>query len=419
MHEQSPTQRKKENQKRLLDLAVTYRGWSRRELAKALGRDASSVTAVNGNPKLDIVARLAKVLDWPVGAVAETILGEELPAAPALTEADLSFEALDEAAKEAHRKGDYERMCSLARRMTAAARTAEERALAALREAGGWDGLGRYIALLDAVRRGAEESELPRDLRLLIDVNLANAHYTLWHLTEARGLASALVRELEADPPQSRRARAAQAFADYVFGHASRRMIGHDPLRKAGYATAAVEALRRAEDRYLALAEEFDHDPWRGIANTCRGGIIEAEVELDQRSASDAIRAFSDAVETIDPGAEGLAGDRLESWGWWCIFGCNTSLRHLDGSELQRAVKRFSHVGYAIARRLDNWAMRERLYTLEFEQRRRLEMLAGVPIDWTLRTEGIREIVGTMGRFPRFRETGWRILRAATVAEPA
>jgi hypothetical protein len=419
MHEHSPTQRKKENQKRLLDLAVTYRGWSRRELAKALGRDASSVTAVNGNPKLDIVARLAKVLDWPVGAVAETILGEETPAAPAPIEAELSFEELDEAAKEAHRKGDHERMCGLARRMAAVADTAEERALAALREAGGWDGLGRYTALLDAVRRGAEESELPRDVRLLIDVNLANAHYTLWHLTEARGLAWSLVRELEADPPQSRRARAAHAFADYVFGHASRRMIGHDPTRKSGYATAAVEALRRAQDRYLILAEEFDHDPWRGIANTCRGGIIEAEVELERRLPSDAIHTFSEAVGTIDPGAEGLAGDRLESWGWWCIFGCNTALRHLEGSELQRAVKRFSDGGYAIARRLNNWAMRERLYTLEFEQRRRLEMLAGVPIDWTLRSEGIREIVGTMGRFPRFRETGWRILHAATVAGPA
>ena len=52
---------------RLLDLAQVYRGWTRRELAKSLGRDPTKLIPGSGNPKLDLVISLSEVLDWTVG----------------------------------------------------------------------------------------------------------------------------------------------------------------------------------------------------------------------------------------------------------------------------------------------------------------------------------------------------------------
>src|SRR5688500_15016854 len=88
-----------ENQKRLLDLAGIYKRFNRRELAAALGRDASNLLPANGNPKLDYVVRLAQVLDWPVGDVAEAIWGGGVVRTPGpADEGRETFEALDQAA---------------------------------------------------------------------------------------------------------------------------------------------------------------------------------------------------------------------------------------------------------------------------------------------------------------------------------
>ena len=55
---------------RLLELAQAYKGWSRKELARTLGRDPTKLVPGTGIPKLDLVVELAGVLDWPVGDVA-------------------------------------------------------------------------------------------------------------------------------------------------------------------------------------------------------------------------------------------------------------------------------------------------------------------------------------------------------------
>ena len=55
----------------LLTLAQTYRGWSRRQLAEALGRDPSNLVPASGLPKIDLVVELARALDWSVEEVVE------------------------------------------------------------------------------------------------------------------------------------------------------------------------------------------------------------------------------------------------------------------------------------------------------------------------------------------------------------
>jgi hypothetical protein len=407
-----------QNHERLLELASVYRGLSRRELAQELGRDASRLLPANGNPKLDYLIRLADVLDWPVGDVADAILhhgdGEEVGTGPNGSAA--TYEELNEAARAAHAAGAYRRMRELAVQMARRATTPDERALAALREAGGWDGIGRYTAQLDCLRRGLQEEVSSPDVRLLLQANLANAYYTVWCLLEARAMARELIESFADEPPETRSARASYAFGHYVFGHAARRLAGRDPQKRERHAEVARAALERSMTLYTELADEFDHEPWRGIANTCRGGIIEAETDLGKISAAEALEQIGAGLDLVGDPGDGMVGDRLESFGWWCIFGCNITLRHLVGKDLQRHMAILTNKGYEIAERLDNWSMLERLFSLEFVQRQQLNELAGVPVQWMIDNEEVRVIIGTMGRFPSFRSTGWKILETATVA---
>lgn len=406
---------RRRNQEHLLGLAQVYKGFDRRQLADALRRDPTKLFPPTGNPKLDYLMSLSEVLDWPVGEVAEAIWGDDVGEGD--LPAGLAYEELSLAARDAHKAGQFSMMCRLAHRMYAAATTPQQRALAAHREAGGWDGLGRYTRQLDAIRRGLREGPISGELRLLLQVNLANAYYTLWHLVEARALARDLIDTLEETPPDNKNARAAQAFAHYVLGNACCRLAAQDPDGRTRHAREAKAGFERALALYTGLAQEFDHNPWRGIANTCHGGLIEVCVELGERDALGAVTELAAGLDAVagDQDNDGLVGDRLESYGWWCVFGCNIALRHLAGRDLQRHMAVFTNKGYEIADRLDNWAMRERLFTMEFLQRRQLDDLVGFPIEWTIDSEEVRVIVGTMGRFPTFRDTGWKILQTATV----
>jgi hypothetical protein len=63
--------------------------------------------------------------------------------------------------------------------------------------------------------------------------------------------------------------------------------------------------------------------------------------------------------------------------------------------------------------------MRERAFTLEWFRRQDVAGDEGPSFrDWMLDTEDVRVLVGTMGRFPLFRATGWRILDRATLVGP-
>jgi len=134
-------------------------------------------------------------------------------------------------------------------------------------------------------------------------------------------------------------------------------------------------------------------------------------------SAGHYVAELLTGLGTVVDSSDGLVGDRLESFGWWCIFGCDIAFRHFSAGDLQRHVAVFTNKGYEIADRLNNWAMRERLFTMEFARRQRLNELAGLDVEWTIDSEEVRVIVGTMGRFPLFKSTGWKILQSATIID--
>lgn len=404
---------RRERLSRFVDLARVYRGWSRQELASRLGRDASKVVPESGNPKLDLVVALADALDWTVGDVAECVWTE-----PGRQESAAgNYGELDERALAAHRSGDWNAMLETARHMLGVARTAAERAGALNRMAGAFDGLGRYVKSLDCLRDALGCGLLPRNLRLMLHVNLANAHYALWHVVEARATAGELADRFERVAPDGRLQRVAQAFALHLRGQCERRMVETDPEQREHHAQLARADLTRARAMLTELAREYGDDSYGGVANTARGALLEVECALGACDPSHAVAQLMEGLEAVADPTTAPPGDWLESYGWWSIFGCNIALRHLEDPDFHRAMAIFTNKAVEIADRLGNWTLRERAFSLEHLRRRRLQRTTGFEADWVLDEDDVRTIAGTMGRFPSFRETGWRILTEARIVD--
>lgn len=397
-----------------VDLARIYRRWTRIQTAQALGREPSKVVPESGNPKLDLVVGLAEALDWDVGDVAEGIWRDEAEAYGEIeTMAERGFAILDREAIEAHRAGEYRRMTELSRALFLAAHTGSERATAANRLAGAYDGLGRYTKALAALQRGLAEPGVPSHVRMMLEVNLANAHYALWHLVEACSVANSLVERFQSRPAETRSERVVEAFGHYVRGQSQRRLIETDPLSGNSHAQRAREDLQIALTSYSTLAKEFDDASYAGIANTCTGAIFECDAALGVMDPLRAAEALSAGLDQVVDVVNYPPGDWLESYGWWAIFGCNVVLRGLSGPEMHRHMAVFSNKTAEIAERMENWSMRERAFTFEHLRRQRMNESLGYATDWLLDDDDIRTVTGTMGRFPSFRETGWRILESA------
>jgi len=396
----------------MVEVARVYRSCSKNELAAALDRDPAKIVPDSGNPKLDLVFSLANVLNWSVADVADAIWGRPGP----VVAPTASFDELNEASITAHRAGDYEAMLSLGRQMSAVARTPRERASAAWRLAGGFEGLGMYVRALEWMQVATREHELPSESLRVLRSNLAACHYALGNLVEAIGVASTVLAELEEVNCSDRRDRSAQALALHVQGNSLRRVISIDPGRAVDRAAKARGPLARAVELFGAMAADFGDISYAGVANTCRGALLEVDVELGALAATDAIAQIISGLAALTEVESHPKGDMLESWGWWAIFGCNIAQRHLSGEERERALAVLSNKAAEIADRQGNWSLREQVFSLEFVERMRNGSEAsaqGSP--WILDAEDLRNLVGTMGRFPHFRETGWEILSKAHV----
>ncbi|MDP6987814.1 MAG: hypothetical protein QGG74_07205 [Phycisphaerales bacterium] len=406
---------RKKRLERLVELAQVYRNWSRRELAHKLGRDASKLIPTSGNPKLDFIVELAEVLDWSVGDVTACLWGPADDTMCSGKKNHDTFQQLDARAKKAHARGNYHDMIRLAAKARVAATNPHDRALACNRELGGWDGLGRFTRSLDVAREGLAHSPVPDDVQRMLQSNLANACYSLWHLTEARTAASDLIDHFDRCPATGIRDRRTNAFARYVLGSTHRRLMDVDPDHATTHAATARSMFRGAIDAF-SQGEPKERDRTAGIVRTCQGAILESEVMLGRLDPRQATSAVVDSMgEIVDLDVQ-PAGDLLESYGWWCIFGCNIAMRHIsDERELHRLLALFTNKADEIADRLDNWAMRERVFSIQFDGHHRFVGWTGQTTPLTIDTDDIRMITGTMGRFPQFRETGWSMLESASV----
>ena len=410
---------KKHRLEELLALAQAYRGWSGRQLAAQLGRDPSNLIPDSGIPKLDLVIRLADVLDWPIEELIKDLCDQRCLTAASDDDADPTFTSLDREAVKAYEAGDYELMVQKAREAYDLADTGEEKAKACNREFGGWDGMGRYMDALDAGQRGLDEINVSQDMRLLLRANLANAYYNLGDLFESKGLATDIIKWIDEDKSESVASRIAEAMARYVAGQSCRRLAYGETREMAeAFAEDAIEQLEIGRSLFLQLESDFNMPAYGGIANTCLGGRMEALVILGKRSAEDTVKEYLASLDKIIDGQDDLVGDWLESYGWWCIFGCNVALQFMkDERELQQAMAIFTNKADEIAQRLGNWVLRERVLTMEYVRRERLGEWTGTDMEWAMDRDDLQVIAGAMGRFPRFRDTAWKILRTAKVVQ--
>lgn len=395
---------------RLLELAGIYQGCSRSELSQRLGRDVKNIVPDSGNPKLDLVRSLAQLLDWSIGDVAEALSGD--PAGQAADIAGKNFEDVDADWVRLHRSGRYSEAVDLAAAMYAIAKTPRERAVAKLRECGGNDGLGRFAQAASCLREGLEQRPLDFRLRSLLGSNLANYLYLLGHTMEARGIANELSQRVEAELDESLSSLEIRAHCRAVLGQCSRVAIGEDELRAEVCAIDAVNNLGLAKERFAELSETEDGEHCRGLSMIAEFGQLEALCFLGRADASEAISTVIGRLDkTKTPGDK--SPDYLSALGWGCVFACNIARRHLPEREMHRALAILTNSGYSIADRLGDWSLRERFFSIDFLQRADVAELLGRQLDWSIDEEEVRLIVGTMGRFPSFRPTGWKMLEIA------
>jgi len=359
----------------LIDLAQAYCDCTRKELARRLGRDPTKLIPGTGVPKLDVVVELASVLDWPIGDVVEHLW-------------DVAPNGDDDA-------------------------PSGRRARAMLRDSRELARRGRFIDAAERASAGLREPGATTSLLRALQVQLGEAHYALGALVLARSLARDLIAGERRGGPRSPEERQTSAASHWLAGQAARRMLAIETRRPRQVAAAARTSIERALAAYRHLALERDDPAAEGRARTCTGALIELDVALKRLSATAGITRLAAGLERT---RHDIEPHQLEAYGWWCIYGCNIALRHLtDAGEVEHAMAIFTNKADEIAGELDDWALRERVFTMQYTRRsRRGESPRFVPPP-VIDADDIRVIAGTMGRFPAFRPIGWRILSTADV----
>lgn len=186
---------RRERLSRFVDLARVYRGWNKSELSQALGRDPTKLIPESGNPKLDLVVGIAEALDWTVGDVAESVWREKPD--PSGEFKGLDYDTLKGLVLKAHSQGEWKKILQISKEMTVKSRDGDHRAFAAIYNGIAYDGMGRFTLALKSIQDGLSERVTNEKVRCMLQTNLANTHYALWHLVEAHAIAGDLITTLE------------------------------------------------------------------------------------------------------------------------------------------------------------------------------------------------------------------------------
>ena len=403
----------------VIEMAQRYRGWSRRELARSIGRDPTKLIPSTGLPRLDFLVELAGALDWEVDDLVSHLWGGESDQIKPISDQELppnpDFQTLDRLAREAHLAGEFERMIALARAARSRAQTPTESALSLNRESGGWDGLGRFRSGIRTLRSGLRLPNVDGDVRRMMQSNLAGAHYGLWSLVEARGTAIDLIDTFRRKPAECLRDHRSLAFSHLHVGQCARRRLGDliDQQDHSANARVAVDHLLIAKSHFDQLHQEYGDQRHEGISRTCSAGILEAEVALGHRTAE---RAIDEIHMLIDLPCQ--TADELEARGWCCIYACNIALRSIHReSDVHRHMAILTDKAQAVAESLNHWPLRERVFTMEHMRWETSDGPMGVRPPKVLDQEEFKTVAGTLCRFPCFRERGLTILRSAHLIE--
>ena len=408
--------RRRERIHELIRLARSSRRMSRARLARALQRDVSRLYPETANPKLDFLASLAELLGWPLGAVIEYIW-QGMPRDPdgerTAEDASSDYDEVLDATRDALRYGEYHKTIQLARRLQRLARTPRARAVAVEKEANALS----YMGCVDrAIALGQRSLALLRSSSHTFEVAQANHTSVLidaGHYAGALGLVDRMLLRIQRHPGRTRREHLVEAFVYFLRGRAHGCLIEIEPDLSRYHAEQAVEAMRISQDMHERYADVLGMPELNAVADTCRAGIVAAEVELGQRDAEDVVGEMIASLPTTLDDERYALGDWLECCGWWCVTGARLALRHMEGAARAQAIAVFNNKALEIADQCDNWLFRQHVLRIRYEAHRQVVAQTGLRIDWMLDDEDVRLVVGVMGRSSRFRELGWQMLQEA------
>ncbi|MBU3729329.1 MAG: hypothetical protein FGM37_08810 [Phycisphaerales bacterium] len=395
-----------------VDFAGMYNGWSRQEVAQALGREASKLIPDSGNPKLDLLMALADAMDWDPGQVAKCVWEGGLRSEPPPPSTPRSGDEIVAEAAITELEEQWHRLGKLACELQACATTGTQRAQAWHWRARASMGDGRFREALRHAQAGICEVHSADRLQTLLMRDLAQAHDALGHLIESGSIATEIIGRLGSGPHELEQ-REALADSFWLRGNSSRRRIDSDPgtaVQRAADASADLCAARHA---YETLSRETSGIRAQAMAHRCAGALVECEAAIGIIGPEAAVQRVEETLGLVVDVEEFPAGEWLESHGWWAVFGCSIAYRGLCAAPLQRAMAVFTNKAAEIAERVDSWTLRERAFSLEYLRRERATSDAGVPAQWILEQEELRTVIGAIGRFPAFSDVGLEILASA------
>ncbi len=365
----------------LLDFARQYRGWTRAQLARFLMRDPSRVYLSTDNPKADFIVRLAEALGWSADEVLDYIYAGTCSSAPldeTLRRID-DFEKLDVLAREAIERADFAQVLRIARRQLEVAQTADQRARAYNSEFGGWEGMGRYVRAIAAVRRGlAEAASLSDDVRLMLLSNLALAQLMLCDPYSARGASESILEWFEERGARGFRERRTLAFAMLVRGQAFLLLMTQEPGLEKLHAERARRDLLDAARRFSRLHREQARDWFVAYRRWAETGVLQARCVLGELQPRAVVDEFLGGLDAVRDVRQVESRPLLTGWGWCAVTIAAIALRHLPPAEAQYVIDVCCGKASEISDLVGDWGLRERAFMLGHELTSRIERETGL-----------------------------------------
>lgn len=415
----------------MITMVQSYRGWSQKQVAEALDRNVHALVPDSGNPKLDLVVKLSDILDWPLEMVVADLKEAEREAAAAKRAKD---PALETGATDVRRPSVPETAKAIIHRAWELCEAEKWEDVLTLTDPESFDGVegldaesrgwlgyyrqvalesaGQYLAAIDCCRWSLESTRHDSAAAWRLRTALAYLLLTIGSATEADGVAVGVIGELgtleSSDPLREQR-----ALAHYVRGLARRSLA----VRGDGF---SAPLLAQAREHIEKAALEFeDHASYGGsvrnlsMTATARCVAREIDVLLGDASAAKFVTGVVLSLD-IETTTASMDSNAAESLGWRCLVAARVIIAFRDQIEdPDRMLAILTNKADEVAERLGHWALRERLFAIEHLHRVLIESTGEALPIWNLDEEDLRTLMGTMGRFPRFRKLGWKILTAA------
>ncbi|MFM7050532.1 MAG: hypothetical protein ACKOYN_00155 [Planctomycetota bacterium] len=378
-------------------LARTYRSWSVKELASALGRQPGRLVPESGMPKIDLVVGLAKALDWPVEAVVDHLMKPGASRRTAEQHEQAGFAELYNASLEHRARRDFSEAVRLAVRAGVAADTPTRQAAALYIESLAQEAMGSYVEAVRCLREALRIEGVGVDWRLLCDAQLANMTFMQGHGTHAIGMASSVL-DYSAHYAESPTVLLARALAHWARGHALRStvpLVQFDAWRPL--ALSARDDFRAASALAERLAECPSISPGRNLtfAACIEPAMLELDAVCEPACAPDAANRLIEAVRA--------GGDHAPSVGerkaWAAVALSCVARRHCEDEAQRRGMLEIASSAlraHAVA--TSNWYFAH--LHLELDAERRKGLAANGYAVRALDAAEARLVAGVIGQVP-------------------